>query len=172
MHQALRERFRQALSGLRIRSDGLSLSDWTLIGVYAAFAFGVGYFNGLFEPGLPTLLQVLVLPPLLVLYPSVIEEVIFRGILLRRELSEARPVKRFCALTLSALLFVAWHPLNHYLIGLSDTSLFIKPEFLVIVTALGYLTGHLYLRTRSLWPAIAVHWLTTLIWNLFLGRPR
>lgn len=81
------------------------------------------------------------------------------------------PLVQFRWISLSSAVFVAWHPINHYLIGLTDTSLFVRPGFLIIVTMLGYGCGYLYLKTGSLWAPVALHWATTLIWNLFLGRP-
>ncbi len=171
MHQ-LRNYFRANLGpALRTRQVSLSRIEAVLIAGYSSMAAIIGFATGLFELGLPSTFEVLILPPILVLYPALIEELIFRGLLLPRSLTQASGLRRFAALSFSSLVFVAWHPFNHYLIGMSDTSLFIEPGFLVIVLMLGYLCGHLYLRTQSLWPAIAVHWATTVVWNLFLGRP-
>jgi predicted Abi (CAAX) family protease len=168
----LRHYFRTNLGpALRVRPVNLTRIEAMLIVGYSAAAAIIGFATGLFELGLPSLVEVLILPPLLVVYPALIEELIFRGLLLPRSLAKVSGFRRFAALSVSSLVFVAWHPFNHYVIGMSDTSLFVEPGFLVIVLMLGYLCGHLYLRTQSLWPAIAIHWATTLIWNLFLGRP-
>ena len=74
------------------------------------------------------------------------------------------------AVALSTGLFVAMHPLNHWLIGLSDTSAFTDPVFLVIVTMLGLTCAFQRLRSPSLWLPVATHWATVVAWNLFLGR--
>ncbi len=159
------------LESLRQRPGRLTPAEWLAVAGYVALAAAIGFGTGMFQLGWPSLGQLLILPPLLLLYPSIVEEALFRGLLLPRLLHEASVRAKALALVASTLIFVAWHPLNHYLIGISDTSLFIKPGFLVIVAALGLLSGYLSLRTRSLWPAILLHWATTVVWNLFLGRP-
>lgn len=123
-----------------------------------------------FPLSLPPLWKVLVLPPLLVIFPSLLEEAFFRGVLLPRSLAEAEPLNRFAAVSVSTAIFTVWHPLNHWLISFTDTSLFVEPAFLVIVVALGYACGYAYLRTRSLWAPILIHWATVVMWNLFFGR--
>jgi membrane protease YdiL (CAAX protease family) len=69
----------------------------------------------------------------------VLEEMLFRGIILRSFLRQYRPRK---AILLSALLFGLAH-LNVY-------------QF-VVASLLGLLLGWLYERSRSLWPCILLH---------------
>lgn len=144
---------------------------WIALAVpYGAAALVLGLSSGLLQPGWPQLWEVAVLAPLLILYPSLIEEVVFRGMLLPPSLDDASTMRRIFAVFVSTSTFVAMHPLNHWLIGLSDTSAFTDPTFLAIVTILGLTCAVQYLKTRSLWVPIATHWATVVAWNLFLGR--
>ena len=144
--------------------------SWLLSIPYGLVALGLGLASGLLEPGLPVLWEVLVIPPLLMIYPSLIEETVFRGLLMPQSLAEAPRVRQIVAVLLSTTLFVAMHPLNHWLISLSDTAAFTGPTFLVIVTLLGLTCAVQRLKTGSLWLPIATHWTTVVAWNLFLGR--
>lgn len=103
------------------------------------------------------------------LLPCLIEESIFRGILLPPSLAHASTTRRAVAVISSTGLFVAMHPLNHWLVGLSDSA-FTNPTFLLIVALLGLTCAVQYLKTRSLWIPIATHWATVVAWNLFFGR--
>ena len=143
----------------------LPLASYSLVAVAVALNS-----QNIFPVSLPPLWKVLVMPVVLVVFPSLIEEVVFRGVLLPRKVADAPPVSRFAAVSVSTAIFTIWHPLNHWLIGLSDTSIFVEPAFLFIVVALGYACGYAYLRTGSLWAPIFIHWLTTVVWNLFFGR--
>ena len=137
---------------------------------YAVAALALGLGSGLLEPSWPQWWEVLLLPPMLVLYPALIEEAIFRGLLLPRTLNAGPPRRRVTAVALSTGLFVLMHPLNHWLVGLSDTSSFTDPVFLVIVTLLGLTCAVQRLWSPSLWLPIATHWATVVAWHLFLGR--
>jgi len=159
------------IAALRVRPPPITDRVWAMAAMYGAFALVVGLSSGTLEPGRPSLLEALVRPIGLLLFPAFIEEFVFRGVLLPRSLSLRPWLHQAAAVLASTLLFVAYHPLNHYLIGLSDTSLFVEPAFLVIVTALGLTCAVGYLRTGSLWVPILVHWATVVLWNLFLGRP-
>lgn len=157
------------LAGLRAPLT-LAKSQWPIAAVYGCFALAVGVGTGLLRPEAPSWFELLVLPFVLVLYPSLLEESVFRGLLLPRSLLHGSARRRFLAVSASTALFVLMHPVNAWFIDLSDTSQFLEPPFLLIVTALGYACGYLYLRSGSLWAPIALHWSTVVAWNLFLGR--
>lgn len=157
------------IAGLRSR-PGADRQNSALFVLYGLFALVVGLGSGLLDPSLPRWWEVLAIPPLLVLYPCLVEEFVFRGVLLPRSLQLASRQRQFAHVAGSTAVFVAMHPLNHWLVGLSDTSDFTDPWFLVIVTALGVTCAVQYLRSGSLWWPIATHWATVVAWNLFLGR--
>lgn len=145
-------------------------AHWPIAVIYGFFALAVGLGSGLLQPEVPSWFELLVLPFLLVLYPSLIEESVFRGLMLPRSLLDASGWRRFLAVTASTALFVLMHPVNAWFIDVSNTSQFLEIPFLLIVTALGYACGYLYLRSGSLWAPVALHWATVVAWNLFLGR--
>lgn len=156
--------------GLKTSITEVKPTEWMVIVPYAGVALGLGLGSGLLQPEIPSLFEVLLLPFLLVIYPSLIEEFIFRGLLLPHSLKSASAGRQFVAITISTGLFVLMHPLNAWLVGLSDTSQFLEPSFLFIVSALGYTCGYLYVRSGLLRAPILVHWATVVSWNLFLGR--
>jgi len=45
-----------------------------------------------------------------------------------------------------------------------------RDDAMVIVALLGLTCAVQRLRTGSLWLPMATHWLTVVVWNLFLGR--
>lgn len=157
--------------GLRTSLVGRWSKMWLPFVVYLLVALGVALSSmDLFPVSLPSFWKVLLLPPVLVVFPSLLEEVFFRGVLLPRRLADAQPFERFAAVTVSTAIFTVWHPINHWLLSFTDTSLFVEPAFLVIVVALGYACAYAYLRTGSLWAPIFIHWATVVMWNLFFGR--
>lgn len=158
------------VAGLRVRPPSLRSRAWMLAPIYAVIALSIGLGTGILEPQWPSIAEALIRPIGLLLFPALIEEFVFRGILLPRSLMDASWQKQWLAIGLSTIVFVLHHPMNHFLIGFTDTSLFIDPGFLVIVAALGVTSGFAYLRSGSLWAPIAIHWATVVVWNLFLGR--
>lgn len=158
------------IAGLRKRPPSFRSRAWWLAPIYAVLALTIGLGTGILEPSWPSIVEALIRPLGLLLFPALIEEFVFRGILLPRSLMEASWRRRWSAIGLSTVAFVLHHPLNHFLVGFTDTSLFVAPGFLVIVAALGLTCGYGYLRSGSLWVPIAIHWATVVVWNLFLGR--
>lgn len=171
MTNLLSRQWRSATAALRRRPIGAGWVAWTLP-VYGVFALVVGFSGGLFAWTTPALWEIAVVPLLLVVYPSLIEEFVFRGLLLPAGLADTSRRRQIAAVTLNTAAFVVYHPINHWTLSLSETDMFVEPAFLLIVAALGAACGYVRLRTRSLWSPIAIQWLTVVVWNLFLGRPR
>ena len=145
------------------------LKAWALVPFYAATALSIGFGSGLFraEPIAPPSMPLLVVT--LFVFPSLLEEAFFRGVLIPRGTLE-RGTKR-AALTIgsSTLLFVAWHPFNALTINPSAPVLFFDPAFLAIAAALGITCGYGYVMSRSLWVPVLIHWATVVVWVFFLG---
>lgn len=158
------------IAGLRAPVRPLPQVVVLLTGLYGLTAVAIGLSTDLLEPTWPALWQIVVLPVVLVVYPSLLEEFFFRGVLLPRSLLDAPVWKQTAAVVASTILFVAYHPLNAATLSLSDTSMFTDPGFLVIVTMLGLLCGFAYVKTGSLWISVAIHWGTVLVWHLAFGR--
>lgn len=122
--------------------------------------------GGLIDPSWPFALpEVAVLAATLFVAPALGEELLFRAALIPRE-GRTAPWE-----ALSAMLFVAWHPLQAVTIGPPWAGAFLDPWFLACVAVLGAGLGRIYVATRSLWPCVLVHWLVVLIWKAALGGP-
>jgi len=76
------------------------------------------------------------------LLPPVVEEMVFRGCILRSLLAW-KPQRRWLMIALSALIFALVH---------------LNPAQLVHTFLIGLLLGWMYMRTRSIVPGIAYHW--------------
>lgn len=159
-----------ATAMLRRRPTDLASTAW-VVAAYGTVALLIGFGQQLFTWTAPALWELAVFPIVLLIYPSLVEEFIFRGLLLPLGLASASTRRQVVAVGLNTGAFVLYHPLNHWTLSLSETDLFVDPAFLVIVAMLGASCSYLRIRTGSLWSPIALHWLTVVVWNLFLGRP-
>lgn len=101
----------------------------------------------------------------LFLMPALGEELLFRAALIPRD----EPSLGWQAL--SAMLFVAWHPLQAVTVGPPWAGAFLNPWFLACVAVLGIGLGRIYAATWSVWPCVLVHWLVVLVWKAVLGGP-
>lgn len=107
--------------------------------------------------------------------PALAEELLFRGILLKPPSDGASGLG---PAALSAILFAFWHPLQISLLGL-QSALPMPPWaglawnwwFLAACAALGLACARLVLATRSLWPAVALHWLVIVAWKALFDGP-
>lgn len=113
----------------------------------------------------PPTADLLQLAAVLFIAPALLEELLFRGLLIRRDRH------RRWQLLLSTALFVLWHPLQVVTIGPPWARAFLDPAFLLAVAVLGLANARLYAATGSLWPPVALHWLVVLTWKALLGGP-
>jgi predicted Abi (CAAX) family protease len=109
------------------------------------------------------------IPFILFIFPSFLEESFFRGILIPNNFVAAGFWKIAGYCVVSTLLFVLWHPFNALTINPSAKGIFMDPHFLLIVFFLGIACSVTYVYSRSLWVPITIHWLTVVIWVIFLG---
>jgi len=106
------------------------------------------------DPGIPAL-------PILATFLgiAVAEEAFFRGAVLRPPPDGA---SAFGPAAWSALLFALWQPLFGRLLHGNWQSYMGKPGFVIGSFLLGFVCAKLVLSTRSLWPAVALHWLVAM----------
>lgn len=104
-----------------------------------------------------------------IVVPALGEELLFRAALLPRPRPNA-PLPR-TAVALSALVFVAWHPLQIFVFGPDWGRTVLDPWFLAAAAALGIACARLYWRTGSLWPSVGLHWLVVVGWKALLSGP-
>ena len=128
----------------------------------------IGLFSGLFSLNIIPSHLMIFLPVILLLYPSFIEECIFRGILIPYDINIYRLWQR--------IIYVAWHPLNALLynkdaIPKDAIPIFLNQYFLIITALLGITCGIAYIISRSLWVPVFIHWTTVFVWvGFFNGR--
>jgi predicted Abi (CAAX) family protease len=137
--------------------------------LYAVAALGIGFASGLFTLSFLDLRRFWFLPVTLLFFPCIPEEFFFRGLLIHREVLDRGGKRAAAQIGLSALLFTLWHPLNALTINKSAQPFFLNSWFLGITLLLGLTCGYAYVRSRSLWTPILIHWLTVLGWVICLG---
>jgi predicted Abi (CAAX) family protease len=145
--------------------------------VYVAFllaAAPIGLTAGLLRPTMPHLpvQGALATGLLLLIQPALVEEIVFRGLLLPRD-ARTLPLRRLAVVVAAALaVYVASHPLNAWLFRPDVLGLFTSPVYLVLAALLGLACTITYFISRSIWPPVAIHWLTVVTWIWFLGGQR
>ena len=142
---------------------------------YGALALGLGLATGFLALPWhwPPLGQALPRVAGLLLLPALVEELLFRVLLIPSP-SEGFPwLPQLAWSALSLGLFVLYHPVAGRLWYPQARALFNDPRFLVQATLLGVACSLTYLLTGSLWPPVLIHWLAVVIWlEPFRGRER
>ncbi len=173
--QFLLRRLRDAWTGCKTRPSGAA--SWRCVVYYlgfAACALPVGFASGLlrFEP-----LQIgpgasLRLVAFLFVSPALIEEIVFRGLLLPQDWHgiPRRRLLTLCGLSLG--LFVLSHVINGLLFHRAAVGVFTNPWFLLEAALLGVMCIADYLTSGSVWPGVVAHWLTVAVWIVLLGGAR
>jgi CAAX protease family protein len=145
------------------------LKAWALVPVFVIIAMLAGFGAGLFRPGLLDSPLAPLLPVILFVFPSLLEEAFFRGVLIPRNILASGHAKATWSVVFSTLVFVAWHPFNALAFNPTAIPLFLNPWFLVIVGAMGATCGYAYVLSRSIWVPVIIHWAAVTVWVLFLG---
>jgi uncharacterized protein len=108
------------------------------------------------------LLTVLRIAAIALVLPALGEEFVFRALVLGPEPSIQRCI-------LGIALFVAWHPLQALIFGAAWGAVVLDPFFLCAVAVLGLVLTRVYVKTKSIWPSVALHWIVVLAWKLAGG---
>ncbi len=127
------------------------------------FAFVVAYATGILgelDPKFDN--QRLTLVMLAVIFPATVEELVFRGPLLRW--------RKSWVIWLCLIAYVIWHPVLG-IIRPEDATLFSNLWFLSITAVLGAAATWLTLTSNRIWPAIVLHWFIVSGWILLYGGP-
>jgi CAAX protease family protein len=157
------------VEGFRTSPLRAPLKAWSLVPFYAAISLAVGFSSGLLRFELISAKLAPLLLITLFVFPSLLEEAFFRGVLIPRDSFERGATRSILAIGWSTLMFVAWHPLNATTINPSAPALFLDPAFLLISAALGITCGYGYVVSKSLWVPVLIHWATVVVWVFFLG---
>jgi predicted Abi (CAAX) family protease len=104
------------------------------------------------------------------LFPALTEELLFRVLPLPRIGENVPPVTMGLWGATSLALFVASHQIKAS--WTRSRYVFRDPVFLLLTAFLGLACTITYLRSSSIWPAVAIHWLCVIVWLLALGGYR
>lgn len=157
------------LEGLLTSPFRAPVRAWLLVPVYAITALALGFSSGLFQLEPLKIGWAPVLLVTLLISPSLLEEMLFRGLLIPRQVLRRGSLRAGLAIGWSTLVYVLWHPLAALTTSPESRPFFLDPTFLAIVTLLGITCGHSYVVARSLWVPILIHWVTVVVWVFFLG---
>jgi predicted Abi (CAAX) family protease len=142
--------------------------------LYLLFLVGavpVGIVSGLLHPSLPPLAPggALLVAVTVLLHPAFTEELIFRVVMLPRRLERISRRRLYVTIVVALFLYVVAHPLNAYFFWPAVMHDFANPFYLALATLLGLTCTTAYLVSGSIWPPVAIHWLTVTLWLLLLG---
>jgi len=121
--------------------------------IYLPIGFSLNFLTFQPEQSWQTILSVTVRAFFM---PGLLEELVFRGLLIPLA---AKPR----TIAFSWLLFVLYH-LHPFV-----PAFFRTPAFLIGAGLLGIVCTISYLRSRSLWGAIVIHWSIVVVWLLVFG---
>jgi predicted Abi (CAAX) family protease len=150
---------------------GTWLKCASVFAVFVACAGSIGLLSGFLHPTTAHLTahDVLSTAALVLIQPALLEEVVFRGLLLPRN---ARSVSRRRLVVVAAgalALYVVSHPANAMLFRPDVLHVFANPIYLLLAALLGIACTAAYFISKSLWPPVLIHWLAVLLWLWFLG---
>ena len=168
MFDSLFARWIVAATTLPSFTDWFSSASWVLI--YGTIVIPIGLWKRLliWEPVIQW--QVALSAGIIAFFvPSLLEESIFRVLLLPSPTSTSTVYQLWGWGTLSLVLFIAAHPINAAIYLRAARPTFFDPLFLAFAGLLGLLCSWVYWQTGSLWVPTVLHWAIVVIWLLLLG---
>ncbi len=105
----------------------------------------------------------------LFLLPALVEEVLFRLLLIPHPIETPTATDLLFWSLVSLCLFIIYHPLNALTFYPAGKPTFMDWRFLTLAGCLGICCLSVYLFTGSIWSAVVIHWLAVVIWLNFLG---
>jgi membrane protease YdiL (CAAX protease family) len=135
-----------------------------LLPVLAVLAWWGGRLDWQPDFGTPVLIAALIA----LIVPALVEETVFRGVLLKPPSDGASALG---PVVLSAVLFALWHPAQTWLYHPPWGDIAWSWWFIGACAALGFACARIVLATRSIWPAVALHWLVVVGWMALFGGP-
>lgn len=157
------------LQGFKVSPFRVPLKSLIPVPIYVCASLAIGFHAGLFSVGIIDPPMSIIMPFTLFIFPSLLEEVFFRGILIPNNAATRSKSRIIAYIAISTAAFVLWHPANALTINTAAAALFLNPAFLLIVALLGITCSVSYVLSRSLWTPIIIHWLTVVVWVIFLG---
>ncbi|NJK65465.1 MAG: CPBP family intramembrane metalloprotease [Microcoleus sp. CSU_2_2] len=154
-----------------------NFTDWLVAAmlalVYSAIALPVGFWSGFLKIDVQTSQHTIVSVLIgCLLSPGIAEEIFFRVLILPHPEENVSGLVLWLWGCASLALFVVYHPLNALTFYPVGRSTFMNPVFLLLAAVLGVACSIAYLQSGSIWPAVAIHWLTVTVWLLLFGGYR
>ena len=149
--------------------------DWgitvLLLLAYSAIAVPIGFKLSFLQWRPVQQKPILVVKTLAFLFlcPALLEELVFRVILLPYPDELNSPAITLGLAILSLTLFVLYHPLNALTFYKAGNPTFFQPVFLGLAALLGLTCTIVYLLTGSIWTIAFIHWIIVVIWLFFLN---
>lgn len=141
-----------------------------ILSIYSVIALVIGFSTKFFSfdiiQGKPIFLCIL--PFSMFVFPSLLEELFFRGLLLPHKKRNMPIQKIWLYSMISVVLFVLWHPVNAFTINKAAITIFTDPIFLFITTLLAVTCTVTYLKSGCIWIPVFIHWITVICWVFFL----
>jgi predicted Abi (CAAX) family protease len=156
----------------------LTPQHWCMTGellvCYGLLAVPIGWRTGFLQPRLMAapLSHYLIVPTTLLVLPSLLEEVVFRVLLVPHPTESLPHTRLMVETSVSLLLFVAWHPVNGWLVSPVTRPILTDRRFLFLATLLGAICTLAYRWSGSLWPPVLIHWLVVTLWVTCFGGHR
>ena len=157
------------VQGLKVSPFTAPLKSLIAVPIYGCISLIIGFYTDLFVVKVTDFPMSFILVVTLFIFPSLLEEAFFRGILIPNNARNQSKKRILAYIALSTLVFVLWHPLNALTMNKSAAPFFFNPVFLFITALLGITCSIAYIISRSLWLPIFIHWFTVIIWVVFLG---
>jgi predicted Abi (CAAX) family protease len=109
----------------------------------------------------------------LLLMPALVEEILFRLLLIPHPIETATSTDTWLWSIISLILFIAYHPLNATYCYPQGKPTFMDWRFLSLTALLGITCTVAYLITESIWLSVIIHWVVVSLWlKLFGGEER
>jgi predicted Abi (CAAX) family protease len=141
------------------------------LALYGGLAFAYGRNSGFFEikNGFGNPVGFVLHAVRLFFVPALVEEIIFRVVLLPHPKEGVPGWQWLLWAALSLVLFILWHWLLAQTIHRSARQVLTDSRFLFLVGGLGIVLTGVYWATGSLWLVVFMHWITVLVWIYALG---
>jgi predicted Abi (CAAX) family protease len=157
------------LKGLKVSPFKAPVKSLILVPIYVCTSLAIGFYTGLFSVKVVDHPMSFVLPFSLFIFASLLEEVFFRRVLIPNNAVNHGRKRIAMYIVVSTSAFVLWHPLSALTVNRTAATMFLNPSFLLIAAAQGITCSISYVVSRSLWTPIIIHWLTVVVWVVFLG---
>lgn len=152
-------------------SWGMVLLGTVALALYGALAIPYGKSRGFLQlkNGIDNPLRFVLHAVRLFFMPALVEEIIFRVVLLPHPVEGVPGWRWLFWATVSFVLFILWHLLLAKTIHRNAREVLTDSRFLILMGWLGLVLIGAYWITGSLWVVTFIHWVTVLVWIYALG---